>query len=270
MARPSLRYALTVTRRNAAMYRRTWMLNVLPNFFEPLFYLWSIGLGVGAYVSKMGGMTYVQFLAPGLVCVAAMNGASYEVTYNVYVRLHFEKAYAAMLTTPIEPEDILLGELLWSLVRAGIYGGCFLLVTIVFGLAPWPGALLIVPVIPLAGLLFAAIGLAFTFRVETIELFSFYFTLFLTPLFLFSDIFFPLAERFSGRWLMLAELLPLLHPVRLARFAFYGAHDGYPSAALLLWDVAYCLGLPLILLAYAQRWLRRRVTTGVARPGGGF
>lgn len=257
---PSWPYALAVCSRNAAMYKRTWKLNLLPNFFEPVFYLWSIGLGVGAYVSKMGGMSYVQFLAPGLVCVAAMNGASYESTYNVYVRLHFEKAYAAMLTTPIEPEDILLGELLWALIRAGIYGGCFLLVIAAFGLAPWPGALATALVIPLTGLLFASIGLAFTLRVESIELFSFYFTLFLTPLFLFSDIFFPLAERFSGVWLQVAELLPLLHPVRIARFAFYGARHGYPTAWLLVWDCVYCLVLSFVLLLYARRWLRRRLT----------
>ena len=253
-------HALSVCRRNASMYRRTWQLNQLPNFFEPVFFLWSIGLGVGAYVSKMSGMSYVEFLAPGLVCVAAMNGASYETTYNVFVRMHYEKIYAAMLTTPIEPEDILLGELMWALIRASIYGGCFLLVTLAFGVAPFPGGLLVLPVIPLAGLLFAAIGLAFTLRVATMEFFSFYFTLFLTPLFLFSDIFFPLAERFSGIWLQVAEALPLLHPVRLARAAFYGSHDGYPSAGLLIWDAAYVLGLSAGLLAYARRWIRKRLT----------
>ena len=81
------------------------------------------------------------------------------------------------------------------------------------------------PVIPLAGLLFAAIGIAFSLRVQTIELYSFYFTLFLTPLFLFSDVFFPLKERLAGRWLWVAEALPLLHPVRLARHAFAGQAD---------------------------------------------
>lgn len=253
-------HAISVMRRNATMYRRTWKLNILPNFFEPVFYLWSIGLGVGAYVSGMAGMRYVEFLAPGLVCVAAMNGASYETTYNVYVRLHYEKMYAAMLTTPIEPEDVLVGELLWALIRASIYGGSFLLVTMVFGLAPLPRALLALPVIPMSGLLFAAIGLAFTLRANTMEFFSFYFTLFLTPLFLFSDIFFPLAERFSGFWLHLAEALPLLHPVRLARYAFYGAREGYPSPALLVWDIVYVGALSFALLWYARRWIRRRLT----------
>jgi lipooligosaccharide transport system permease protein len=253
-------YALAVAKRNASLYRRTWKLNVLPNFFEPIFYLWSIGLGVGAYVNDMGGMPYVHFLVPGLLCVSAMNGASFEATYNVFVRLHYEKMYAAMLTTPIEPEDILIGELLWSLARACIYGGAFLLVATVFGLVPFPGGLFALPVVPLAGLLFAAIGLAFTFRIETMELFSFYFTLFLTPLFLFSDIFFPLNERFSGIWLHLAEALPLLHPVRLCRFAFYGTRHGYPSLLLLAWDVVYTLGLSGVLLLYARRWARKRLT----------
>jgi len=253
-------HALSVCRRNATMYRRTWKLNILPNFFEPVFYLWSIGLGLGAYVSDMAGMSYVQFLVPGLVCASAMNGASYEVTYNVYVRLHYEKMYAAMLTTPIEPEDILVGELLWALVRAGIYGGAFVLVASVFGLVPWPGGLLVLPVIAMSGLLFAAIGLSFTLRIENMDYFSFYFTLFLTPLFLFSDIFFPISERFHGLWLVVAEALPLLHPVRLARYAFYGARGGGASLARLGWDVGYTLLLSGVLLAYARRWVRRKLT----------
>jgi len=254
-------HARAVCMRNASMYRRTWKLNILPNFFEPLFYLWSIGLGVGAYVSDMAGMSYVQFLVPGLLCASAMNGASYETTYNVYVRLHYEKMYAAMLTTPVEPDDILVGELLWALIRSGIYGGAFLVVSSAFGFVPWPQALWALPVVALSGLLFAAIGLAFTMRIESIELFSFYFTLFLTPLFLFSDIFFPIAERFSGVGLMVAEALPLLHPVRLARFAFHGSRNAYPSAARLVWDVVYTLLASGLLLAYARRWVRKRVTS---------
>src|SRR5207245_1271082 len=151
----------------------TWWLNVLPNFFEPVFYLVSIGIGVGAYVTRMEGMSYVAFLAPGLVCVAAMNGASFEVTYNIYVRLTFEKAYDAMLTTPVEP-----------------------------------------------------------------------------------DVVFPLKERLSPNWLWVAEALPLLHPVRLARAAFRGTAD-----PVLLWDLAYTLGVSALLLAWARGGIRRRLTS---------
>ncbi|HVO24762.1 MAG TPA: ABC transporter permease [Candidatus Margulisiibacteriota bacterium] len=248
-------HALAVWRRNAAMYRRTWMWNILPNFFEPVLYLLSLGIGVGAYISQMGGMSYAAFLAPGLVCVAAMNGASFEVTYNIFVRLTFERAYDAMLTTPIEPDDVLAGEILWALTRACIYGGCFFIVVCLFGLAPLPRALLAAPIIPLAGLLFAAIGIAFSVRIPNIDLFSFYFTLFLTPLFLFSDIFFPLKERLSGAWLWVAEVLPLLHPVRMARMAFRGE-----ASPIVLWDLVYVLGVSALLLSWARRGVRWRLT----------
>jgi lipooligosaccharide transport system permease protein len=247
-------HALAVWRRNASMYRRIWMLNILPNFFEPVLYLLSIGIGVGAYINQMGGLSYAAFLAPGLVCVAAMNGASFEVTYNIFVRLNFEKQYDAMLTTPIQPDDVLFGEVLWAVTRATIYGACFFIVVALFGLAPLPFALLVLPVIPLTGLLFAAIGIAFSLRIQTIDLYSFYFTLFLTPLFLFSDVFFPLNERLSGRWLWVAEALPLLHPVRLARSAFT-AHASLTA----LWDVAYIVVVSACLLLWARSAVRGRL-----------
>ena len=252
----SLPHALSVWRRNATMYGRTWKLNILPNFFEPVLYLAAIGIGVGAYVNEMGGMSYIAFLAPGLVCVAAMNGASFEVTYNVFVRLNHEKAYDAMMTAPLEPDDVLVGELLWALTRAAIYGGSFFAVVLLFGLAPLPRALLALAVVPLAGLLFAAIGLAFSLQIRSIDLFSFYFTLFLTPLFLFSDVFFPLAERLPSAGQLAAEFLPLLHPVRLTRAAFHGTFT--PVA---LWDVAYVLGVSGALLLWARRGVRRRLTS---------
>jgi len=249
------RYALAIWQRNFAMYRRTWKLTILPNFFEPLLYLVSIGVGVGAYVSQMGGMSYAAFLAPGLVAVAAMNGASFEVTYNAFVRLNFEKTYASMLTTPIEPEDVLAGEVLWAITRATLYGACFFVVVAAWGLAPLPESLLALPLLPLTGLLFAALGIVFALRVPAIEMFSFYFTLFLTPLFLFSDVFFPLDERLSGAWLRVAEALPLLHPVRLVRSAFRGAWS-----PILLWDTAYVLVLSALLLWVAARITRARLT----------
>jgi lipooligosaccharide transport system permease protein len=248
-------HTLSVWWRNASMYRRTWKANILPNFFEPVFYLAAIGVGVGSYIQEMGGTSYARFLAPGLICVAAMNGASFEVTYNVFVRLTWEKTYDAMLTTPIEPDDVLAGEVLWALTRAAIYGGAFFLVVAAFGYAPLPRALLALPAIPLAGLLFAALGIAFSLRIGKIDHMSFYFTLFLTPLFLFSDVFFPIEERLSGAWLLVAEILPLLHPVRAARAAFDGT-----LGLRTLWDVGYVLGVSALLLALARRTIRQRLT----------
>jgi lipooligosaccharide transport system permease protein len=250
----SLPYALAVWRRNLALYRRTWKLNLLPNFFEPLLYLVSVGVGVGAYITEMGGTSYVAFLAPGLVAVAAMNGASFEVTYNAFVRMNFEKTYESMLTTPIQPEDVLAGEVLWAVTRSLVYGGIFWIVVAALGLAPLPWSLLAVPLVPLTGLLFAALGIAFSLRIPSIDLFSFYFTLFITPLFLFSDVFFPLEERLSGAWLWVAEALPLLHPVRLVRAAFRGE-----ASWILLWDLAYIALVSALLLWVAARVTRRRL-----------
>lgn len=251
----SLPHAVSVWKRNATMYRRTWKWNILPNFFEPVLYLASIGIGLGAYITEMGGTSYIAFLAPGLVCVAAMNGASFEVTYNVFVRLTFEKAYDAMLTTPIQPDDILAGEVLWAVTRSTIYGGCFFLVLLIIGLAPLPSSLLVLPLIPFAGLLFAVIGMTFSLRIPNIDFFSYYFTLFLTPLFLFSDIFFPIYERVPPPWLWLAEALPLLHPVRLARAAFRGE-----ASWILLWDIIYMIGASLLLLIWARTGVHHRLT----------
>ncbi len=251
----SMGHARSVWRRNASMYRRNWKLTLLPNFFEPVFYLTAIGIGLGAYITEMGGMSYVEFLAPGLLAVAAMHGASFEVTYNIFVRLSYEKAYDAMLTTPVDTDDIVAGETLWALTRSGLYGGGFFVVAVLFGLVPLPHGLAGVLIVPLTGLLFAAIGLAFTLRVPTIDMFSFYFTLFLTPLFLFSGVFFPLEERLTDGWLVIAEILPLLHPVRLARAAFMGEFTW-----LAVWDLAYILGVSAALLIWARRSMRKRLT----------
>ena len=142
------------------------------------------------------------------------------------------------------------------MTRVGIYGGAFFLVICAFGLAPLPSALLAIPIIPLAGLLFAAMGLCFTLQINSLDLYSFYFTLFLTPLFLFSGVFFPLEERLSGIWLTVAEVLPLLHPVRLCRDAFAGSFG--PRA---VWDLGYIVATTGALLLWSRAAMRRRLTS---------
>ena len=158
----SIPHALAVWRRNASLYPRIWKTTLLPNFFEPVFFLTAIGIGVGAYITEMAGVPYIEFLAPGLMCVSAMNGASFEVTFNVFIRMVYEKTYDGVLTTPVNTDDILVGEVLWGLTRSFLYGGGFYVVAILFGLVELPIGLLAILVVPLAGLLFASIGIAFT------------------------------------------------------------------------------------------------------------
>ncbi len=216
-----LRMSAAVWMRNLTVYRRTWVRNILPNFFDPLLYLVGMGIGLGAYIEEgMGGRAYVAFIAPGLMAAAAMNGASFETTYNVFIKLHFGRLYDAYLGTPAAVQDIVVGELLWAVTRALLYGLAFLCVLGGLTVAGWPiltspAALLLPFEVALVGALFALIGLTYTSLVDTIDMYSYYFTLFLTPLFLFSGIFFPVSRFPAGE--MVAWCTPLYHAVRLAR-----------------------------------------------------
>jgi lipooligosaccharide transport system permease protein len=241
--------------RNAWVYRDRWYYGLLPNFFEPVFYLLGLGVGLGFYVSTGGAFEgdYLGFIIPGLIAAAAMNGASFETTYNVFVKLHFGRIYDATIATPVGIEDVTLGEAAWAVTRALIYGGVFLLVTIAFGTAFDARLLAAFGAIALVGFAFASLGLAFTSVVPTIDLFSYYFTLFLTPSFLFSDIFFPVAERFPPALAAVAEVTPLYRSVQLMRGVMGG------DAASLPLDVAYLLTFGSALLAFAVWRMRVRL-----------
>jgi lipooligosaccharide transport system permease protein len=211
-----LRSAWRLWERNASIYRRTYKLNILPNFFEPFFYLLAMGLGLGAYLSRIEGVEYIDFIAPGLVATAAMFGTSFEVTFNCFVKMHFGKIYDAAMATPLTIEDVGLGELLWGTTRALIYGQVFLLIAATFGVVHTPLAFVSPIAITLIGLMFSVIGLTFTAIIPLIDYFTYYWTLFITPMFLFSGIFFPL-DRLPDWAQVLAWFMPLHHAVNLMR-----------------------------------------------------
>ncbi|MBI3961309.1 MAG: ABC transporter permease [Deinococcus sp.] len=251
----SLVGAWRVWERNLRVYKRNWKYALLPNFFEPVFYLLGLGLGLGAYVVGGGSFQsgYAAFIAPGLVAASAMNGASFETTYNVYVKLRFARLYDAIVTTRVNMEDVACGEILWAITRALLYGGAFLLIALFFGI-PLSARLLLAPLaVALVGYCFAALGLAFTSLIDNIDLYTYYFTMFLTPAFLFSGIFFPVEERFPAFLVAVAQYTPLYRAVRLLRDLVNG------SGSHLWWDVLYLLVLGTLLAAFAISRLRRRV-----------
>lgn len=241
--------------RNAWVFRGRWLYGLLPNFFEPVFYLLGMGVGLGFYVGTGGAFdgSYVAFIAPGLVAASAMNGASFETTFNVFVKLHFGKIYDATIATPVGIEDVVLGEAAWATTRALMYGGVFLLVTLFFDTPATWRLLPALAAIALVGFVFAALGLAYTSVVPHIDLFSYYFTLFLTPSFLFSDIFFPVAERFPPFLAAAAEFTPLYRSVQLVRGVVNGDWTGREV------DVAYLVVFGGVLLAFAMWRMRRRI-----------
>ncbi|MEM7245148.1 MAG: ABC transporter permease [Acidobacteriota bacterium] len=249
--------AWAVFMRNATEYRRTWKSNILPNFFEPVLYLVGMGVGLGAYISGgLEGKTYLAFIAPGLVASSAMNGATFESTYNMFVKMTFARLYDAYLATPAQVEDVCLGELMWAVARSLIYGLAFLIVVLGMGLfidplitSPW--ALLMPLAIVLIGVTFALIGQLYTSIIKKIDHYSYYFTLFLTPLFLFSGIFFPVSRFPHGE--TIAWFTPLHHAVRLSRGLCQGPL-GPEQGVSALW----LLSLSAILALVVPNRLRKR------------
>ncbi|MGH2753677.1 MAG: ABC transporter permease [Actinomycetota bacterium] len=241
--------------RNATAYSHSWQMNILPNFFEPFFYLLAIGFGLGKFIDTIGGVEYASYIAPGLAATSAMYGASFDVTFNVFVKLHFEKLYDAVTVTPLSPEDVVVGELMWALTRSLLYALPFVLIATTFGLVDSWWALAAPLAAAAMGFCFAMIGLTFTSFIPTIDLFSFYFTLFMTPMFLFSGIFFPI-DTLPGWAQPLAWFSPLFHSAALFRelFGVFGT-DLAAAGGHLLWLVV----VGLLLFPVAPNVFRHRL-----------
>jgi lipooligosaccharide transport system permease protein len=249
-----LRSAWRLWERNASIYRKTYKLNLLPNFFEPFFYLLAMGLGLGVYLQRdILGFEYIDFIAPGLAATAAMFGTSFEVTFNCFVKMQFGKIYDAAMATPLTIEDVGLGELLWGTTRALIYGLVFVLIAGAFGVVHTPLVVFSPVAITLIGLMFSVIGLTFTAIIPLIDYFTYYWTLFITPMFLFSGIFFPVAGL-PGWAQVLAWFMPLHHAVNLMRAITL---TGDPRAAILA--AAWIAILTGILFVLPLNLLHRRL-----------
>jgi lipooligosaccharide transport system permease protein len=220
----SLALASTVFERNVYTYRRQWVA-LLTGFFEPVFYLLSLGLGLGALVGSVhtdGGtsVSYAQFVAPAMLATSAMNGAIFDATYNMFFKLKYARTFEAMLATPIGPRDIAIGEVAWSMVRVGIYATGFIMLSVALGLVLSWWALLALPVALLVGMSFSAVGMAATTWIRGFADFD-YIQLAIVPLFLLSATFYPVSTYPSSlRWVV--ELSPLYHGVAIERALFLG------------------------------------------------
>lgn len=222
------RRARHLIERNLRVYRRSWVI-VVSGFFEPLFYLFSIGLGLGRLVGEVGGtaagaVDYATFVAPGLLAASAMNGAVYESTMNIFFKLRYARTYDGMLATPMGPLDIAVGEIVWSQMRGLLYAVGFLAVMAAMGLIASPvGGLLALPGAMLVGFAFASVGMAASTYMHSWQHFDLV-QLAILPLFLFSATFFP-AEVYPAAVQRLLVLSPLYHGVELLRGLTLGTAD---------------------------------------------
>jgi lipooligosaccharide transport system permease protein len=253
--RVSLPLAFRVWQRELTLYRRIWPSTILSTLFDPILYLLAMGFGLGAYISEVQGVPYAQFIGPGLVASSVMSAAAYEAAWNSYVRIFVERSYEAMMTTPAELEDVVAGEIAWGATRSVVSSLVMLAVLLGFGLLRSWWALLIPAVALLAGLMFTTLGLSYTVGRKHMDQLTFLFTLGITPMYLFSGVFFPLDDL--PAWAQgAAWLSPLFHVVEVVR----GLALGHVGAWMLV-HVAVLLGITAAFWGLPSRVLRRRLRT---------
>jgi lipooligosaccharide transport system permease protein len=246
--------AWRLVRRNVIVGRKAWLL-IMTGFFEPVFYLVGLGIGVGRLVGSIEvagqAVPYAEFVAPALLAASAMNGAIYESTNNVHAKLFF-KTYDGTLATPLRVRDIAVGELIYALMRGALYALGFVVVMLALGLARSWWVLAAVPGALLVGAAFGAVGLVVVTFIRTWADFG-YVEVVMLPLFLFSATFVPLDQYpTAAQWLV--PLTPLYHGVELLRALTLGAVD-----AGILWHVAHLVAMAAVGLAVADRRLEKRL-----------
>jgi lipooligosaccharide transport system permease protein len=248
--------AMRVWQREVTLYKRIWPSTILSTLLDPIMYLLALGFGLGAYVTQgIAGHSYLEFIAPGLIASSVMYAAAFEAAWNSYVRMFVERSYESMMATPAELEDVLAGEMAWGATRAFLYSIVMLLVLRAFGLVHSWWALLVPPVAVLAGFMFMAVGLSYTVRTRHMDQLTFFFTLGVTPMFLFSGIFFPLSGLPTAVQAV-AWFSPLYHLVEVTR----GLALGQVGVGL-LGHVAWMLVVTALAWALPATVLRRRLRT---------
>jgi len=213
------RGSMHLIERHARVYRHTWLM-LASGVFEPLFYLLSIGVGIGALVGRVAGpngelVSFTSFVAPALLATSSMNGAVFDSTFNVFFRLKYAKLYDSALATPMRAGDVALGEIGWALIRGGLYAVAFLVVMLALGLVHSAWAVLALPTALLIGFAFASAGMAATTYMRSWQHFEFI-TLATLPMFLFSATFYPLSV-YPRPLQIVVECTPLYQGVVLMR-----------------------------------------------------
>ncbi len=251
---PSLAHRLySVWFRHMRVYTKHLFSNGLPPFVEPLIFLAGVGLGLRKYIPEIGGMPYIEFLATGLLVTTAMFTAAFECSFGTFIRLEFHKVYDGMLAAPVTANNIIVGEIIWAGTKGLFFSFAVLCVLTIFGVVPMPYSLAVPLIGFVTSLMFAALSLLVTSYVKTINHFNFYFTGFISPMFFFSGVVFPL-ENLPPYIRPFTEIIPLTHSVRLVRAV---CSNSYKIS--LLGDVIYIILFILIVGLLAVKRLKKRL-----------
>jgi len=250
----SLRH-LHVWRRNLLVWRKLAIPSMLGNLADPLIYMLGLGYGLGAMLADVGGMSYIAFLATGIVCSSTMMSASFEAMYSGFSRMHMQKTWDAIMNAPVTLDDVVLGEAVWAGSKSFLSGMAVLLVAWGLGIVQSATALWVIPIVFLTGLAFASLGLIMTALSPSYDFFMYYFTLVITPMMLVSGVFFPIAQL-PGPLQVVTGFLPLTHAVELVRPLMSGAvpsHIALHIAVLAAYAVA---GFTVALVLTRRRLLK--------------
>ncbi len=245
---------IRIWQRNRDVFFRLWHAETPGLLIEPIFILLAMGIGLGTYVGLVNGQRYIEFVTPGIIAGYAMFSASFECTYGSFIRMEYQKTHDAIIATPLNVEDVTAGEIFWGATRALITGTVMLAVAAAFQLVHSPWALLIPAITFLEGILFSSIALFFTSMVPYIYSFNYYFSLFITPMFFFSGVFFPLSS-FPEIVRTISWIAPLTPVVNLSRAAIKG--DFHIN---LLWALALIIILTCLFFSISLVTMRRRLT----------
>jgi lipooligosaccharide transport system permease protein len=244
-----------VFRRNLLVWRKLAIPSLIGNIAEPLIWLVAFGYGMGALVGRVrlpgGEVPYILFLASGSVCMSAMNAATFEALYSAFSRMHVQKTWDGILNAPVSLDDIVLAEMLWAAYKAIFTVTAILLVMLGLGISHSPKLLVAWLVLLGAGVSFSCIALIFNALAKGYDFFTYYFTLFLTPMMFLSGVFFP-REQLPALLRGFSEWLPLTSAVELVRPMFMDQWPAHPLRHLLVL-AAYALVAFWAALAFTRR-----------------
>ena len=224
-----------VFRRNLLVWKKLALPSLVGNIAEPLMWLVAFGYGMGALIGQVNLSTpqgtvavpYILFLASGSICMSAMNAASFEALYSAFSRMHVQKTWDGILNAPVRLDDVVLAEMLWAAFKAVFTVTAILGVMLALGISHAPKLLLALPALLLVGITFSCLALVFNALAKGYDFFTYYFTLFLTPMMFLSGVFFP-REQLPGWVFTVSGWLPLTHAVELVRPLFM---DRWPEQA---------------------------------------
>jgi lipooligosaccharide transport system permease protein len=245
---------IPIWRRNFMVWEKMAGSAILGNLADPVIYMLGMGYGLGGMLPQIGGMSYMAFLAAGIVCYSTMNSASFEALYSCFSRMHEQRTWDAILNTPITLDDIVFSEVVWAASKSLLSGLAVLLVIWLLGMSHSPLSLWIIPLALLVGLCFAALGLIVTALAPGYDFFMYYFTLVITPMVLLCGVFFPV-EQLPPLLQNVSSILPLTHAINLARPLL---NDAIPAHFLL--HIAVLSGYALVGFYVSLVLFRRRLS----------